>query len=73
MVVEVLRNETYIVDGSRLGRIKGAINVNSLQPFIKSKYIAPDATTQNTLKYLRVDRCKKNFCFIPPKSNVRGL
>ncbi|KAG0738833.1 hypothetical protein G6F62_009276 [Rhizopus arrhizus] len=53
VVVQVLRNGTYKLDGPRLGRIKGAVNGDSLKPFIESKHMVPDITTQTTLEHFR--------------------
>ncbi|CEJ05160.1 hypothetical protein RMCBS344292_19108 [Rhizopus microsporus] len=53
VVTQVLRNGTYKLSGPRQGRIKGAVNGDLLKPFIESKYMVPDVTTQNALEHFR--------------------
>ncbi|KAG1277498.1 hypothetical protein G6F66_012277 [Rhizopus arrhizus] len=53
VVVQVLRNGTYMIEGPRLGRIKSAVNGDSLKPFVESKFMVPEVTTQSALEQLR--------------------
>lgn len=53
VVIQVLRNGTYQLEGIRKGRIKNAVNGDSLKPFIESKYMVPDVATQNAMEHFK--------------------
>ena len=53
MVVQALKNGTYLLEGPRKGRIKQAVNGDALKPFIESRYMIPDVGTQRAMEHFR--------------------
>lgn len=53
VVVQALKNGTYLLEGPRKGRIKQAVNGDALKPFIESRYMIPDVGTQRAMEHFR--------------------
>lgn len=54
VVIEVLNNGTYLLDGARKGRVKHAINGDSLKAFSERKFMVPDVGVQGAMERFKV-------------------